>query len=91
MRSKKAYQSPFAAMVTGDRYALATKLSQESGLDQSQVMYAYLQITATVSADSAIRESTPEIDRRFQALLTAAKASRSASVEQLLTAVDPKE
>ncbi|KRN03421.1 hypothetical protein FD13_GL000210 [Levilactobacillus senmaizukei DSM 21775 = NBRC 103853] len=77
-------------MLTDDRYALATKLAKESGLDQSQVMYAYLQVTATVAADQTIHEAEPEIDRRFQALLTAAKTNRSTNVDRLLAAVDPK-
>ncbi|WP_203640953.1 hypothetical protein [Levilactobacillus andaensis] len=64
------YQSPFAAMLTDQRYPFATKLATAAGLDPSQVMFAYLQITANVPETLAAVPKQKEIDRRFQAFLT---------------------
>ncbi|WP_143461602.1 hypothetical protein [Levilactobacillus enshiensis] len=71
----QAYQSPFAAMLTDQRYPFATKLATAAGLDPSQVMFAYLQITANVPETLAAIPKQKEIDRRFQAFLADAKAA----------------
>jgi len=71
------YVSPFAALMTDERYAFATKLAAETGLDQGQLLFAYLQMTATVA--QAGQTATPvqqrEIDRRFQQFLTDARTT----------------
>lgn len=66
----QSYQSPFAAMLTGERFALATRLAAQYHLDEIQVMFAYLQITANVAEPGkAVMDRQREIDRRFQAFL----------------------
>lgn len=64
------YQSPYAALLTNDRYAAATKLAQQTGKDQSQILFAYLQITAAVNQlNLGVTATLPEIDRRFHDFL----------------------
>lgn len=72
------YQSPFAALLTDQRYAFATQLATTTGLDQSQVLFGYLQITATVAqgGQAATPTQQREIDRRFRQFLDDAQASR---------------
>ncbi|HJE87053.1 hypothetical protein KB236_06810 [Levilactobacillus brevis] len=66
----QAYHSPYAAMLTNERFALATRLAAQYHLDESQVMFAYLQITATVAEPGkTVTARQREIDRRFQAFL----------------------
>ncbi|NLR08815.1 MULTISPECIES: hypothetical protein [Lactobacillaceae] len=69
-KHQQAYHSPFAAMLTRDRFALATRLAAQYHLDESQVMFAYLQITAAVAeSGKTVTARQREIDRRFQAFL----------------------
>ncbi|KJW11744.1 hypothetical protein [Levilactobacillus spicheri] len=65
------YQSPNADLLTDQRYAFATRLAGETGLDQSQILFAYLQITATVASGGQTATPTQqrEVDRRFQQFL----------------------
>ncbi|NLR32671.1 hypothetical protein [Levilactobacillus tujiorum] len=77
-KHQRPYHSPFAAMLTGERFALATKLAAQYHLDESQVMFAYLQITAAVAEPGkAVMAQQPEIDRRFQAFLEGANQSET--------------
>lgn len=69
----RPYQSPFAKMLTDQRYPFATQLAAQVGLDPSQVMFAYLKISASVADKLGEQARTREIDRRFQAFLTAAQ------------------
>lgn len=72
-----AYTSPFAALMGADRFDFATQLAQQTGLDPSQVLFAYLQITASVagaglSGDTARQRA---IDQQFQRFLNDAQAA----------------
>ncbi|HIW71944.1 MAG TPA: hypothetical protein H9875_04875 [Candidatus Levilactobacillus faecigallinarum] len=71
------YQSPFAALLTADRFTFATQLATHYRMDTSQVLFAYLQITANVAA--AGQAATPtqqrEIDRWFQQFLNDAQTT----------------
>ncbi|WP_203637533.1 hypothetical protein [Levilactobacillus wangkuiensis] len=71
----RAYQSPFAKMLTDQRYPFATALAAQAGLDPSQVMFAYLKITASVADSLGSEARLKEIDRRFQSFLTDASQS----------------
>ncbi|MFC6205937.1 MULTISPECIES: hypothetical protein [Levilactobacillus] len=66
----QSYQSPFAAMLTEQRFPFASQLAAKAHLDPSQVMFAYLQITANVPTTLAAVPRQKEIDRRFQQFLT---------------------
>lgn len=64
------YQSPYAAMLTPDRFDLALKLATQYHLDASQIMFAYLEITANVAEPGkGVTDRQKEIDQRFQAFL----------------------
>lgn len=68
----RSYQSPFAPLLTADRYAFATQLATRYGKDQSEILFAYLKITAaTQTLGLAEGPRQREIDRRFQAFLVA--------------------
>ncbi|MFC6289612.1 hypothetical protein [Levilactobacillus angrenensis] len=69
----QAYQSPFAKMLTDQRYPFASQLAIQAGLDPSQVMFAYLKISASVPNTLGETARQKEIDRRFQAFLTDAQ------------------
>lgn len=69
------YHSPYAAMLTEQRYALENQLADQTGLDPSQIMFGYLQITAAVPTTLPVLPRQKEIDRRFQAFLTDAQAA----------------
>jgi len=69
----QAYQSPYAAMLTPDRFDLALKLAAQYHLDASQIMFAYLEITANVVEPAKnVTDRQKEIDERFQAFLEGA-------------------
>lgn len=71
-KHRRPYQSPFAPLLTADRYAFATQLATRYGKDQSEILFAYLQITAATQAlGLAEGPRQREIDRRFQAFLAA--------------------
>lgn len=70
----QAYQSPFAKMLTDQRYPFATQLAAQAGLDPSQVMFAYLKITAGVPETLTAEARLREVDRRFQSFLKDAVA-----------------
>ncbi len=69
----QAYQSPYAAMLTPNRFDLALKLAAQYHLDASQIMFAYLEITANVAELAKnVTDRQKEIDERFQAFLEGA-------------------
>ncbi|MDT6981172.1 hypothetical protein [Levilactobacillus zymae] len=73
----RSYISPFAALLGAQRFELATQLAQQTGLDPSQVLFAYLQITASVAAMGLSGETARQrtIDQRFQRFLDDAQAA----------------
>lgn len=70
-KHRRPYQSPFAPLLTDQRFAFATQLAQQAGIDPSQVLFAYLQLMATVATNgqTATVSQQQEIDRRFQQFL----------------------
>ncbi|GEO68845.1 hypothetical protein [Levilactobacillus acidifarinae] len=72
-----AYVSPFAALMGAHRFEFATQLAQQTGLDPSQILFAYLQITASVAGMALSGETARQrtIDQQFQQFLTDAQAA----------------
>ncbi|QMU08133.1 hypothetical protein [Levilactobacillus suantsaii] len=73
----RTYESPFAPMMGPDRFQYASQLATKVGLDPSQILFAYLQITASVAALELSGETARQrkIDQQFQQFLIDAQAA----------------
>lgn len=71
------YTSPFAALRGADRFEFATQLARQTGLDPSQILFAYLKITAQVAGLQLSGETARQkkVDQQFQHFLEDAKAA----------------
>lgn len=61
--------SPYAALNGDDRFAAATKIAATYQLETGQVLFAYMQTIAQISAkhdnDTRLATLQPEIDEQF--------------------------
>ncbi|PWG00068.1 hypothetical protein [Levilactobacillus bambusae] len=73
-KHKRRYQSPYAPLMTDQRFEFASQLAKQYRMDVSEVLMAYMQITASVAkAVSGTQKRQQEIDQRFTAFLTDAQ------------------
>lgn len=76
------YNSPYAALNTPNRFALALKLAGQYHLDVSRIMFTYLKVAEAILQNHSGRTISPtlqrKIDDRFTKTLQALAAGKDA-------------
>lgn len=77
-KHKQKYKSPYESFETKQRFEFASELAKQYHMDVSEILMAYMKITASVANNfSGKIKQQQEIDQRFTAFLNDAQEMRN--------------